>query len=175
MILTGNAKKNFLMWSKNQKKLTITISNNYDYHLIKLYSNVEKLPSRLINSLIIDWLDSIGIYIEIGGVKIDGVEEFWYNIQEINTLNGVNLEKFNTRIQATYKAIERINKYYNKLKKEPENNYFSEEYYKKKTIIDFYEKNKNENTIEQNVIYLKHQNRYFTKKFIRETILEHIN
>ena len=62
-----------------------------------------------------------------------------------------------------------------KLKKEIENELYSAEYYNKKSIIEYYEKHKKENTIELIVIFLKHQNRYFTKKFIRETILEHIN
>lgn len=72
------------------------------------------------HALIIEWFDSVGIYIETGGADYRGVE-FWYNIQEKNTINGHNGEYFNSRQQATEKAIEKAIILYNEKFKENEN------------------------------------------------------
>jgi len=97
--MNGKAKIDFTEWLEEDLNL-------------KLY-NVDSDPIYL-NALIIEWLDSVGIYIEIGGADYRGIE-FWYNIQERKTINGNNGEYFSTRQEATEKAIETaVNTYNNK-------------------------------------------------------------
>lgn len=114
MILRDKVKQDFENW----------IINNPDNHdskrLVKIYNQKELFVSYVgigktfFNALIIEWLDSIGIYIEVGGAIYRGVE-FWYNIQQQNTINGHNGEYFNSRQEATEKAIDKANEIYNSL------------------------------------------------------------
>lgn len=97
----------------------IDFLNYYDSSVIKLLLNdvdFDDLPLIVKHALIIEWFDSVEIYIEVGGADYRGVE-FWYNIQKKNTINGHNGEYFTTRQQATEKAIEKAQDYYrNKFK-----------------------------------------------------------
>ena len=56
MILTGKAKEEFFNWLDNQGVNGIDISN-WEFEKFHSLSNVSK------NSLIIEWFDSVGIYI----------------------------------------------------------------------------------------------------------------
>lgn len=63
--------------------------------------------------LYMEFFDSVGIYIETGGIQHLGDLYFWYNIQEWNTINGNNGFQFNTRHEATTEAIKAANELYN--------------------------------------------------------------
>lgn len=102
--MNGQAKTDFEKWFIEFEDI---LSNNKELNIIG-------------NALIIEWFDSVGIYIETGGADYRGVE-FWYNIQEKNTINGHNGEYFNSRQQAAEKALEKAIILYNEKFKENEN------------------------------------------------------
>jgi len=109
--MNEKAKTDFLEWYWemyiNPLPMTICKKNN-------LSDFFETVMPIFQNALIIEWLDSVEIYIEIGGADYRGIE-FWYNIQERKTINGNNGEYFSTRQEATEKAIETaVNTYNNK-------------------------------------------------------------
>lgn len=95
-MLTGKAKQDF--WC------SLSINELQDFYT---YSDVIQ------NALIIEWFDSVGIYIEIAGANYSGIE-FWYNIQQQGTINGNNGDYFKTRQEATQKSINKANEIYNK-------------------------------------------------------------
>jgi len=105
MILTDKAKEDFLKWylEKGNKKI-----NTKQFSL--------DIAKSIIYAIAIEWFDSVGIFIETGGADYRGIE-FWYNIQEKNTINGHNGEYFKSRQEATEKALEKANEIYNELKK----------------------------------------------------------
>lgn len=96
MKLTGKAKEAFL-----------------DY-VFKTNNVLDTSNELYLNALIIEFFDSVGIYIEIGGIDYSGVL-FWYNIQEHNTINGNNSFEFETRAEATNAAIIKANDLYNEM------------------------------------------------------------
>lgn len=110
-MLYGKGKLAFEKWLKKQP---ICYFNKYNKTIIIHNREWYNLDERFINALIIEWLDSVGIYIEIGGADYRGVE-FWYNIQQKNTINGHNGECFNNRTEATTKAIEKAVETFNNL------------------------------------------------------------
>ena len=104
MVLTGKAKEEFFNWLDNQGVNGIDISN-WEFEKFHLLSNVSQ------NSLIIEWFDSVGIYIEISFYD----DCYWtYNIYS----NKPVLEKetaniCNNRQEATEEAIKKANEIYN--------------------------------------------------------------
>lgn len=98
MKLTGKAKEEFKKWFDE------------NYNDFWNYYNAKK---TLLNALIIEWFDSVEIYIEISAINYVGLE-FSYNIQEKNTINGSNGYVFKIRNEATDKAIAKANEIYNK-------------------------------------------------------------
>lgn len=64
MILTDKAKEDFINWCKNQTDLSIglQIPNTMGGVVFYLNSNVEILPIRIQNHLIVEWLESLGKY-----------------------------------------------------------------------------------------------------------------
>ena len=64
MILTDKAKNDFINWCKKQKDLSIglQIPNTMGGVVFSLNSNVEILPIRIQNHLIVEWLESLGKY-----------------------------------------------------------------------------------------------------------------
>jgi len=66
MILTDKAKNDFIIWSKNQTDLLIgvQIPNTIGGTVLHLNSNIEILPKRILNHLIVEWLESLGKYCE---------------------------------------------------------------------------------------------------------------
>jgi len=112
-MLQGKAKEEFEKWLKKQP---FVYFNKYTKSIIIHNRDWFQLNERFINTLIMDFFDSIGIYIEVGGANYRGVE-FWYNIQELNTINGHNGEYFKTRTEATTKAIEKASEIFNQLNK----------------------------------------------------------
>ena len=85
MILTGKAKKDFHNWI-----------NNNGHHDEVIYNSV-------INALIIEWLDSVYIYVETYVISDDGIINYSFNISGYEIVD----HKFSypTRQQATEKAI----------------------------------------------------------------------
>ena len=100
MKITGKAKEDFFLW----------LYQEYDFTRITFN---ELYPVNLKESLIIEWLDSVGIYIEVGAICIYGYARYDYNIQENNTLNGMSGHTFSTRHEATQQAINKAIEIYN--------------------------------------------------------------
>lgn len=97
MILTGKAKEDFENW----------VYNNTEY----LYCEVYDTPEKLLYSLIIDWFDSVGIYISITPSIPIGYEKpdcFMFSIGI-----GTNRLKISSRHEATKQAIIKANEIYN--------------------------------------------------------------
>ena len=92
MILTGKAKKDFSKFY---------IDNNYD-----LTINFKNLPEIYQNSLIIEWFDSVGIYITSDYFELNN--GFYSEILDSNFA----IVK-PTRQEALTEAIKKANEYYN--------------------------------------------------------------
>lgn len=108
-LLSGKAKEDFEKWARYDKYTEAKIDSN----LINCSFNSEYYKKITKNSLIIEWLDSVGIYIQVGAISTNGIPIFDYNIQEDNTINGMNGHHFGTRQQATEESIKQANKIYN--------------------------------------------------------------
>jgi hypothetical protein len=105
-LLNGKAKELFEKWVfKTYPKY----AQSYHNGCLSIFTD---LTEQMTNALIIEWFDSVGVYIELGGINFDGLQ-FWYNIQEYNTINGINGHKFNTRQEATTQAIKKANELIN--------------------------------------------------------------
>ena len=113
MILNGKAKKDFFNWLDNQGVNGIDISN-WEFEKFHLLSNVSQ------NSLIIEWFDSVGIYISVKRLCTSLKFRCWYFIitnEDGNYLNnhGADESRINndSRIEITIKAIKNANEIYN--------------------------------------------------------------
>ena len=109
MILTGKAKEEFFNWLDNQGVNGIDISN-WEFEKFHLLSNVSK------NALIIEWLDSIGIYIIIS--PSDNPKNWFYTILGDDILSPFyqmyqSLDDFENRQEALTEAIKKANEIYN--------------------------------------------------------------
>lgn len=103
--LTGKAKESFERWfdDYSQKHHQKEWLDN-DLYLDEVY-----LPDEVLNALIIEWLDSVGIYVEVGYL-VDYKE--WY--RKVSTTTGsCYIRGWYTRKQATEKAIEKAIEIYN--------------------------------------------------------------
>ena len=99
MILKGKAKEEFFNWLDNQGVNGIDISN-WEFEKFHLLSNVSQ------NSLIIEWFDSVGIYITSDYFELN--KGFYSEI-----LND-NFEIVKpTRQEALAEAIKKANEIYN--------------------------------------------------------------
>ena len=94
-LLTGKAKEDFIKHCKQ------------DANWLQTYEDI------FLNALIIEWFDSVGIYINLGCISLNGKPQYDYCIQEDNTLNGMNGHVFNSRHEATIQAIKESNRIYN--------------------------------------------------------------
>lgn len=97
MTLTESSKNDFITWLDKQ----------YDIH----YYNQECALNTCLNSLIIEWFDSVNIYINIKskfGQKKQ-CERFSFMVESYNS--GFI---FNSRNEATEEAIKKANYFYNK-------------------------------------------------------------
>ena len=99
MILTGKAKEEFFNWLDNQGVNGIDISN-WEFEKFHLLSNVSQ------NSLIIEWFDSVGIYI--------ASDYFELNNGFYSEILDSNFEIIKpTRQEALTEAIKKANEIYN--------------------------------------------------------------
>ena len=96
MILTGKAKKDFSKFY---------IDNNYD-----LTINFKNLPEIYQNTLIIEWFDSVGIYINIENLYYQS----WWSYK-VKIIPNIFEEKVmvKTRQEAIEQAIKNANEIYN--------------------------------------------------------------
>ena len=97
MTLTEKAKNNFINW----------LDKEYDIH----YYNQECAIAICLNALIIQWFDSVAIYINIKskfGQKKQ-CERFSFMVKSYNSSF-----MFNSRIEATEEAVKKANHFYNK-------------------------------------------------------------
>ena len=99
MILTGKAKEEFFNWLDNQGVNGINISN-WEFEKFHLLSNVSQ------NSLIIEWFDSVGIYITSDYFELN--KGFYSEILDSN----FEIVKL-TRQEAFTEAIKKANEIYN--------------------------------------------------------------
>ncbi len=99
MILNGKAKEEFFNWLDNQGVNGIDISN-WEFEKFHSLSNVSK------NSLIIEWFDSIGIYITSDYFELN---KGFYS--EILNENFAIVKP--TRQEALTEAIKKANEIYN--------------------------------------------------------------
>ena len=107
MVLNGKAKEDFFNWLDNQGVNGIDISN-WEFEKFHLLSNVSQ------NSLIIEWFDSVGIFVSINYV------DFYNEIRndkgfEAYVTKGISVKfrSVSSRKEATIQAIKKANEYYN--------------------------------------------------------------
>lgn len=104
MILTGKAKKDFLEYY-----------NNHSIKYLLSWTDFDDLPLVVKNSLIIEWFDSVGIYIL--PIKRNTKKtltfscDIYKNNIEVNRIN----KWIETRQEATSEAIKKANEIYNNL------------------------------------------------------------
>lgn len=118
-ILTGKAKENFEEWTKKVHddcgngetgKRLFYIENIDRYRLINTEHYINNIGQNMLNALIIQWLDSVGIYIEI----LKEYESFGFNIHKGTYKKPIeSISGFNNRQEVTIEAIKMANKIYN--------------------------------------------------------------
>lgn len=107
MILTGRAKEHFEYWLLTERnEIIIDRNNEYDLYYIFKYM----LPNNLKCQLIIDWFDSVGVYINI----LNKYFQRWFYFQINSVEQYDSLELLRTRLEATPEAIKKANEIYNK-------------------------------------------------------------
>ena len=101
MILTEKAKEDFLEYY-----------NNHSIKYLLSWTDFDDLPLVVKNALIIEWFDSVGIYINIENLYY---QSWWYyKVKQCpDTYEQVIMQ--NTRQDAIEKAIEKANEIYNNL------------------------------------------------------------
>ena len=103
MILTNKSKEDFFNWLDNQGVNGIDISN-WEFEKFQLLSNVSQ------NALIIDWFDSVGIYVNSSGLTLS---KTFISDVSVNDNCEYNYDGFRTRKEATEQAIKKANEIYN--------------------------------------------------------------
>ena len=117
MILLDKAKEDFEKWVTRADKGGI--GDFFDSMVMKEYEPQEdwdidfySLPFSMQYGILVDWFDSVGIYIDISKVFGD-LEYRWWIEDETLRLEDYQSEAFKTRTQARQKAIEKANEIYN--------------------------------------------------------------
>ena len=108
MELTGKAKEAFEKWLDNysQKHHQKEWLDN-DLYLDEVY-----LPDELMNALIIEWLDSVGIITEVIATYYDGWTFLPLVYDNFANKHDIDVD-YDSRQQATEKAIERAVELFN--------------------------------------------------------------
>ena len=108
MILNGKAEEDFFNWLDNQGVNGIDISN-WEFEKFHLLSNVSQ------NALIIEWFDSVGIFISIN--YVDFYDELRNNtgFETYVTNKGLSVKfrSVSSRQEAIKQAIKKANEIYN--------------------------------------------------------------
>lgn len=117
MKLTGKAKEDFLKYAKevhddcglgNNGKRLFYIQCIDSYKFIETEHYIENCGETMLNALIIEWLDSVGVYAS-AYICHDNTFDF--------SINNVTYNSFaKTRQEATEKAIIKANEIYNETK-----------------------------------------------------------
>lgn len=111
-MLTGKAKSDFEKWYWND---WLTGSDR-DYHeKDEVIENSWKAEKLFLFPLIIEWLDSVGIYVDVEFFRKDIKDEAKFVSGTTDCKNGFRTlgKEFNSRQQATEQAIIRANEIYN--------------------------------------------------------------
>ena len=119
MILTGKAKEDFENYVLNKKlghdsEVLISV-----YNQESLFINYNNVKKTLLTALIIQWFDSVGIYINTTYEEYEDIQvknlpvkiktwSVW-----IKWINELLLEGFNSRQEALTEAIKKANEIYN--------------------------------------------------------------
>jgi len=107
-MLTDKAKIDFEKWyllsTDYQKLFGFTVGEIITKHFWSL-------PETIKNAIVIDWLDSFGIYIFISKTIYNN--EFIYCVNSPKLGLGYGVRKFNSRQEATIQAIIKANEIYN--------------------------------------------------------------
>jgi hypothetical protein len=104
MILTGKCREGFEKWYNSNLGKKINVGH------LSLYT----LSENMVYSVIIDYFDSIGFYIEIQVLKIETYPKYSFNMRNINFNMLSQGDYFKSRQEATEKAIEKANEILNK-------------------------------------------------------------
>ena len=105
MILTGKAKEDFLEYY-----------NNHSIKYLLSWTDFDDLPLVVKNALIIEWLDSVGIYINTTYEEFEDIQVKKLPVLVKTWIVWVNEElliDFNSRQEATDEAIKKANEIYN--------------------------------------------------------------
>lgn len=104
MILTEKAYHDFLLWYEKREGNTLTV--------MELYLTTETVIQ---NALIIEWFDSVGIYIDVEFFRKNIKDEPQFVSSTTDEWNGLQplRVQFNSRQLATKQAIIKANNIYN--------------------------------------------------------------
>jgi len=111
MRLTGKSLKDFKKWLDNEFDVDEQPIRFYQDHAdVETYASehFEILPFSMQYGVLVDWFDSVGIYIEVLIIDIEDEVQFFYDVN-----NFCCSENFETRPPARQKAIEKANEIYN--------------------------------------------------------------
>lgn len=107
-MLTGKAKSDFENWYWND---WLTASDRDYYEKDEVIENSWKAEKLFLFPLIIEWLDSVRIYVETYIVSDYGIINFSFNISGSEIFD--NEFAYQSRAKATEKAIIKANEIYN--------------------------------------------------------------
>ena len=106
MILTGETKLDFERWLHSNDVL-IKDGIYDDTYLTDVF---DKLPLNLQYASIIEWFDSVGIYVNSSGLTLS---KTFISDVSVNDNCEYNYDGFRTRKEATEQAIKKANEIYN--------------------------------------------------------------
>jgi len=118
-MLTDRARIDFEVFLKaNYDHMLYRFENNKTHLYDLLLADHIKKTDILLNAVIVEWFDSVGIYID---TKFIDFEEGWFcvtvNGKYVDSENGMPINHFSTRQEAIKSAIEKANNLYNENKK----------------------------------------------------------
>ena len=124
MILTGKAKEAFEKWSEGiyddcgngqVGKRLFYIQSMDDYRFINTEHYIYNVGDSMLQAIIIEWMDSVGVYVETGVYPCQEDGNIYFSGSFFGKLGGWDdLEYHNTRQQAAEKAIIKAVEIYNK-------------------------------------------------------------
>ena len=110
MILNGEAKKDFENYVLNKElghdsEVLINV-----YNQETLFIDYKDVKKTLLNALIIEWFDSVGIYVNSSGLTLS---KTFISDVSVNNNCEYNYDGFRTRQEAIEQAIKKANEIYN--------------------------------------------------------------